>query len=691
MTQRSAAASTADAPSGASVGARRRPPVLRQRLATGGVAAVIAGLVVAVIFGVLALAQKQEQQRQAQIHLARISHLIDAERFVLAGNAHGVPLRQVDAEFTVALHIQLATETAALTRLTPLGKDIESASADLSIAVSQELDLIKQHRLSEAALFDETTVQNAYERLGSDAPNDPRGSSATSLLVPAAAVLAHRAERAEFTVTLATVLVISGASVLGIGLLLAYTSALRRRSSSNAEQAAQLAAAGRLQALVRNSSDLTLVCDVDGTLRYVSPASLAILGVADDELTGTPLGDLLHPVDRDPVLNRLHELSMDEDARDSLHCRIRRDDGSYLLMEASFTNLLEDPAVAGIVANLHDVTERSRLEAELRHAQKLESVGQLASGIAHEINTPIQFIGDNVRFIGDAFDDVLKATVPSSQVDIDFLSTEVPHAIAQTLEGVERVAAIVRAMKAFGHPGNDDKSPTDLNGAVRNTLIVASNTVKHVADVGVELGDLPPVWSHAGDINQVLVNLVVNAAHAIADRVGTSSRRGMITIRTFVDGEDAVLQVADTGTGIPKDIAGRVFEPFFTTKEVGRGTGQGLALAYTLVTDRHAGSISFVSEDAVGTTFTVRLPVHGKRAQPSTNGARRPSVVEPPDHGLVGGASLPSNGSVLATAETDADWTLGNDARTLHIDGTATSRPHGGQPANEHGKVRVGK
>ena len=524
-------------------------------------------------------------------------------------------------------------------------------------------------------------MQAAYERLGSDAPDDPRGSSPTSLLAPAAATLTHRADRAEDTLTPATVIVISGASILGVGLLLAYAASLRRRSSSSVEHAAQLAAAGRLQALVRNSSDLTLVCDVDGKLRYVSPASLAILGVAEDELTGTPLGDLLHPVDQDPVLDRLRELSTDEDAGDSLHCRIRRDDGSYLLMEASFANLLEDPAVAGIVANLHDVTERSRLEAELRHAQKLESVGQLASGIAHEINTPIQFIGDNVRFIGDAFDDVLKATVPSSQVDIDFLAAEVPQAIAQTLEGVERVAAIVRAMKAFGHPGNDDKSPTDLNGAVRNTLVVASNTVKHVADVAVELRDLPPVWCHAGDINQVLVNLVVNAAHAIADKVGTSSRRGVITIRTFVDGEDAVLQVADTGTGIPKDIAGRVFEPFFTTKEVGRGTGQGLALAYTLVTDRHAGSISFVSGDAVGTTFTVRLPVDGKRAQPSTNGARRPSVVEPPHQGLAGGASL------LAAA----DWTLGNDTRTLHIDGATTPRPHGGQPGDEHGKVRVGE
>jgi PAS domain S-box-containing protein len=658
MTERSAAASPADAPSGVPAGARRRSPVFRQRLATGGVAAVIVGLVVAVIFGVLALAKKQEHQRQAQVHLARISHLVDAERFVLVGNAHGVPLRPADAEFSVALRSQLARETAALTKLTPLGKDIEAASAELSRAVGQELELIEQHRLDQAAQFDQTVLQAAYERLGSDAPNDPRGSSATSLLVPAAAVLAHRAKRAEFTVALTMVIVIIGASVLGIGLLLAYAASLRRRSSSNAEHAAQLAAAGRLQALVRNSSDLTLVCEVDGTLRYVSPASLAILGAADDALTGTPLGDLLHPVDRDAVLSRLRELSTDKDAGDSLHCRIRRDDGSYLLMEASFTNLLADPAVAGIVANLHDVTERSRLEAELRHTQKLESVGQLASGIAHEINTPIQFIGDNVRFIGDAFDDILKATVPSSQVDIDFLAAEVPQAIAQTLEGVERVAEIVRAMKAFGHPGNDAKSPTDLNGAVRNTLVVASNTVKHVADVAVELGDLPPVWCHAGDINQVLVNLVVNAAHAIADEVGTSSRRGVITIRTFIDGEDAVLQVADTGTGIPRDIAGRVFEPFFTTKEVGRGTGQGLALAYTLVTVRHAGSISFLSEDGVGTTFTVRLPVDGKRVQPSTNGAR-PSLVEPPQHTLAGRATTP--------------------------------QPPGGEPGDEHRKVRVGK
>ena len=673
MAQRSAEASPADAPRGAFAGARRRSPVLHQRMATGAVTAVIAGLVVAVIFGVLALARKQEQQRQAQIHLARISHLVDAERFVLQGIAHGVPLRPADAEFTVALRIRLASETAALRKLTPLGKDIQSASADLSIAISQELDLIKQSRLDEAVRLDDTVVQSAYERLGSDAPNDPRGSSSVSLLVPAAAILAHRAERAEFKAALTTVIVIIGASVLGIGVLLAYTTSLRRRSSSSLEQAAQLAAAGRLQALVRNSSDLTLVCGVDGNLRYVSPASHAILGVAGDDLTGTPLGDLLHPIDRDPVLTRLRELSADHDARDSVHCRIRRDDGSYLLMEASFANLLDDPAVAGIVANLHDVTERSRLEAELRHAQKLESVGQLASGIAHEINTPIQFIGDNVRFIGDAFDDIMKATVPSSQVDIDFLATEVPQAITQTLEGVERVAAIVRAMKAFGHPGNEDKSPTDLNGAVRNTLVVASNTVKHVADVAVELGDLPPVWCHPGDINQVLVNLVVNAAHAIADKVGTTSKRGTITIQTFLDGEDAVLQVADTGTGIPKDIAGRVFEPFFTTKEVGRGTGQGLALAYALVNDRHGGSISFVSEDGVGTTFTVRLPVDGQRAnglhtRSSRSGARLPKTAELPNRTLVGSAGLPGDSSGLAgtnaAAEDDARSSNGGTGRS---------------------------
>jgi PAS domain S-box-containing protein len=278
---------------------------------------------------------------------------------------------------------------------------------------------------------------------------------------------------------------------------------------------------------------------------------------------------------------------------------------------------------------LQDITERKRLEAELRHAQKLESVGQLAAGIAHEINTPIQFVGDNVRFLSDAFSDLsrvidaydeadgspepgaalARAREVAAEVDIGVLAREISEAIGETLEGVHRVTTIVRAMKAFGHPSGENKALADLNEAVRNTLVVASNEVKYVAETVSDLGDLPLVSCHLGDINQVLLNLVVNAAHAVAAKVGDSGQRGTITVRTRHEGEDVVVEVSDTGAGIPPQIAERVFEPFFTTKEVGKGTGQGLALAYSLVVDRHGGSIGFHSPPGGGTTFTLRLPV----------------------------------------------------------------------------------
>jgi signal transduction histidine kinase len=258
-------------------------------------------------------------------------------------------------------------------------------------------------------------------------------------------------------------------------------------------------------------------------------------------------------------------------------------------------------------------------------------VGQLAAGIAHEINTPVQFVGDNVRFLRDAFDGLIVALEPPGAApdggpdegpgaaagsaagrdgtDLVFLTEEVPLAIDQTLQGVERIATIVRAMKAFGHPSGEQKAPADLNQAVRDTLIVANNTFKYVADVVTDLGELPLVWCHLGDINQVLLNLIVNASHAISEAVDSNGGRGTITVRTSCDGAEVAIEVADTGVGIPPEIAERIFEPFFTTKEVGEGTGQGLSLAYSLVHDRHSGSIGFRTEPGQGTTFTVRLPV----------------------------------------------------------------------------------
>jgi signal transduction histidine kinase len=189
----------------------------------------------------------------------------------------------------------------------------------------------------------------------------------------------------------------------------------------------------------------------------------------------------------------------------------------------------------------------------------------------------------------------------------------VPAAVAQTLEGVERVATIVRAMTAFGHPSSENMTAADLNNAIVNTLIVAASEVVPVAEVVTELGELPPVQCHLGDITQVLLNLFINAAHAIGERPDRAF--GNITVRTRADGPDVVIEVADTGDGIRPEIADRIFEQFFTTKEVGKGSGQGLAMAYALVHDRHNGTIGFTSEPGVGSTFTVRLPItHGAEA-----------------------------------------------------------------------------
>jgi PAS domain S-box-containing protein len=307
--------------------------------------------------------------------------------------------------------------------------------------------------------------------------------------------------------------------------------------------------------------------------------------------------------------------------------RVRLAGARDVYLSLSCSPLQDGGAIRGGVATLRDITERRRLEEELQQAQRLEAVGRLAAGIAHEINTPIQFIGDNVAFLQGAYTDrsrvleawraVADAADPAAamerarqieaEADIEFLAAEVPAAISQTLDGIDRVATIVRAMKTFGHPSGEEKVEADLNEAVRTTLVVANNQLKYVAKVLTELGDLPPVWCHPGDLNQVILNLLVNAAHAVADAGRTDC--GEVVVRTRSDGSSVVISVSDNGTGIAAEDQDRVFEPFFTTKEVGRGTGQGLALTHSIVTQRHGGSLWFETTPGESTTFFVKLPV----------------------------------------------------------------------------------
>ena len=283
-----------------------------------------------------------------------------------------------------------------------------------------------------------------------------------------------------------------------------------------------------------------------------------------------------------------------------------------------------------------DVTERRALEEQFRQAQKLEAVGRLAAGIAHEINTPIQFVGDNMQFLHDAFSDLSKVmekyrhlsdaaangvagmmladevAEAEMAVDINYLVEEIPKAIAQSLDGVARVATLVRAMKEFAHPDRKERAAADINAALLSTLTVARNELKYVAEVETEFGDLPLAVCNIGELNQVFLNLLVNAAHAIGDAVNGTGQKGVIRVRTALEKDAVLISIADTGGGIPEDIRDKIFDPFFTTKESGRGTGQGLAIAHSVVVDKHGGTLTFASEVGKGTTFFIRLPLDGE-------------------------------------------------------------------------------
>ncbi len=301
----------------------------------------------------------------------------------------------------------------------------------------------------------------------------------------------------------------------------------------------------------------------------------------------------------------------------------------------------------GFVTISRDVTERKRLELDVRQAHRLEAVGQLAAGIAHEINTPIQYLGDNLRFLSDCFKErqaaldkyeqlrqaAVAGTIPTAlleelqrdleSADLEYLGDEIPKAISQSLNGVERVAAIVRAMKGFAHPGQEQKAAADLNKALCDAVLVASNELKYVADVETHFADLPPVPCHLAGLNQVFLNLLVNAADAIRDVVKETGSKGRIEVRTSRTEDQVMISISDTGAGIPGSIQARVFDPFFTTKEVGRGTGQGLSIARKIVVEKHGGRISFEPNGSQGTIFHIHLPI--EPAPPITPSGSAPS------------------------------------------------------------------
>ncbi|MBI4815602.1 MAG: hypothetical protein HY791_05070 [Deltaproteobacteria bacterium] len=283
-----------------------------------------------------------------------------------------------------------------------------------------------------------------------------------------------------------------------------------------------------------------------------------------------------------------------------------------------------------------DVSDARRSHAEFLGAQRMAAVGTLAAGIAHEINTPVQFVSDSIYFLREATKDAFEVLSDLNRVraelgqessgvealealldniDLTYLVDNVPRAFDRCIDGLARVGKIVRSMREFAHPSNAEMVAADLNRAIENTLEVARSEYKYIAEVRVDLEEIPPVLCHVDQINQVLLNLILNAAHAIAEVVKGTDQKGLIRVSTRQEGDQVVLAVSDDGIGIPDSAKPRVFEPFFTTKEVGRGTGQGLSIAWAIVTERHAGKLTFESEIGKGSTFFVRLPIQGPAKQ----------------------------------------------------------------------------
>ena len=380
-----------------------------------------------------------------------------------------------------------------------------------------------------------------------------------------------------------------------------------------------------LAAIVECADTAIISLDLDGEVLTWNQGAERVYGFHSEEMVGRNMAVLLPPDRLSEEAEILEKLRRGETVNHLETTRLTKPGKPIdVLLTISpirdrFRNIIGAAHVAW------DTTETKQLQRQLAQAQKLESVGQLAAGVAHEINTPIQYVGDNGKFLEEAFRDLMKFAVAQPRCGddashreavglddgiLEYLQQEVPKAITQLLEGVDQVARIVRAMKEFSHPGPIEKAAVDINRAIESTIIVSKSEWKYVTDVTTDFDpELPLVPCVPGEFNQVMLNLIVNAAHAIADVVRESGGKGKIHITTRNAGNNVEIRVSDTGCGIPEDVRSKVFDPFFTTKPVGKGTGQGLAIAHSVIVQKHGGAISVESEPGRGTTFIIELPL----------------------------------------------------------------------------------
>jgi two-component system NtrC family sensor kinase len=407
----------------------------------------------------------------------------------------------------------------------------------------------------------------------------------------------------------------------------------RAEARAAGAEAAERAIVGTLDSIMECAPAVIIAVDLQGNIRFINQV---LPGFEKEHVVGSSYLLYLPPGDHDEHRARLRRI-IDTGTPETYETTIVGPGVDTLWFSTHLGPMRVQGEIVGAIFVSQDVTELKRTQADFMSAQRLAAMGTLAAGIAHEINTPIQFVNDSFHFLREATDDIfallekfssvralleagsqdLKSAIAEARqaeeaADLTYLRENVPKAFARCMDGLDRVRTIVRSMKEFSHPAQHEMSRVDLNRAITNTLTIAHGEYKYVADLETDFADLPLVNCHVNDVNQAILNLVVNAAHAIGDVVKGTDAKGLIKIRTEVDGEDVLISINDSGAGIPEAIAHRIFEPFFTTKEVGKGTGQGLALVWSVVKGKHRGDLTFTSKTGVGTTFLIRLPITGR-------------------------------------------------------------------------------
>lgn len=431
------------------------------------------------------------------------------------------------------------------------------------------------------------------------------------------------------------------------GALEGFLGVARNIASRKRAEAALEVAHRQMSGIISAITAILLLVDGVGRVTHVNDAARAAFGLIGAAVQGRFLGELplgLGGQELDALLSEIRRCRKSGETRrlDDLHY-FRKDQSEGLLGLTLYP--MEE---GGVLILGRDISEARIKEQRQAHEQKMQSIGRLAAGIAHEINTPVQYLGFNAGFLENAFKDVsaliaayrklhglvLENSVPpamatlsdhiktlETEADIDYLLQEAPLAIANSRQGVEQIGRIVQAMHQLSHPGRLARSEmgvVDINAMVANAVVVTRNEWKRHAKVEQQLDPtLPDIPGWGAELGQVVINLLLNAAQAIEEsRTGNPEKRdvsGRIVVRTrwipdATEGAQCEIMVADSGSGVPEDLRARIFEPFFTTKDVGQGTGQGLAIAHAIVVEQHGGRITVEDAPGGGALFRLYLP-----------------------------------------------------------------------------------